>query len=79
MAETNLGARWMAAPVSADGSTLVALAQDGSAWSFPLSRSEWAQQACRIAGRNLTPTEWSQFVGDRPFVKVCPQYPLTAP
>ncbi|MDP9331257.1 MAG: AAA family ATPase [Actinomycetota bacterium] len=73
---TPLGARWMAAPVSADGSTLVAFAQDGSAWSFPLSRSEWAQQACRIAGRNLTPTEWSQFVGDRPFVKVCPQYPL---
>jgi hypothetical protein len=32
-------------------------------WS--LSPSVWAKQACKIAGRNITPGEWAKFIPDR--------------
>ena len=73
---TPLVARWMAAAVSPDGRTLAILAMDGNAWVFPSPSREWAQHACDVAGCNLTSTEWSQFVGDRPYAKVGPQYAL---
>ena len=32
--------------------------------------------ACRLAGRNLTPDEWNAFIGgNRPYRRTCPQYP----
>ena len=74
---TPLESRWMGASISPDGRSLAILAADGTAWIFPLSEGTWANQACRVASRNLTRTEWSQFIGDRPYAKVCPQYPLS--
>ena len=33
--------------------------------------------ACRIAGRNLSPTEWDTYIGDlAPYHATCPEYPL---
>jgi WD40 repeat protein len=34
------------------------------------------KQACTIANRNLTRSEWKQFVVDEPYGKVCPDLPL---
>jgi class 3 adenylate cyclase/WD40 repeat protein len=74
---TPLSANFVGASISADGRWLAALRQDGTAWTFPLSQQAWEQQACRAASRNLTPTEWRQFIGPtQPYAKVCPQYPL---
>ena len=33
----------------------------------------WVTQVCRFAGRDLTPAEWSRYVGDRPYQHVCAQ------
>ncbi|HXJ62677.1 MAG TPA: WD40 repeat domain-containing protein, partial [Actinomycetota bacterium] len=74
---TPLSANFVGASTSADGRWLAILRQDGTAWTFPLSQRVWEQQACRAASRNLTPTEWRQFIGPtQPYAKVCPQYPL---
>ena len=36
-----------------------------------------SEAACRIAGRNLSPTEWDTYVGDlAPYRTTCPQYPV---
>lgn len=32
--------------------------------------------ACRAAERNLTANKWRQYMGDRPYVKTCPGFPL---
>ena len=35
----------------------------------------WKTQACEIAGRNLTLTEWQWFMGDKPYKQTCLQWP----
>jgi WD40 repeat protein len=38
--------------------------------------SEWVRAACRIAGRNLTRTEWKQIVGGKvPYRRTCAEWP----
>jgi WD40 repeat protein len=38
--------------------------------------AEWARAACRAARRNLTRTEWTQFLGSGvPYERTCPQWP----
>jgi WD40 repeat protein len=37
--------------------------------------ADWAATACRIAGRNLTRTEWDQYFQGRPYHVTCPQWP----
>ena len=69
----------MMASVTPDGSQVSIASQLGTVWTFPLSPSAWNDDACLVAGRNLTPTEWAQFVGARRYEKVCPQYPLLTP
>jgi class 3 adenylate cyclase/WD40 repeat protein len=75
---TPLQAQFNGVSISPDGRWMAILAGDGTASTFPLSESVWAAQACRAASRNLTLTEWRQFVGAAPYVKVCPQYPVPA-
>ena len=55
--------------------TMLASASDDSTvrlWTIPGS---WLEQACQIAGRNLTAAEWKQYVGTGPYVRDCPGYP----
>jgi hypothetical protein len=33
------------------------------------------RRACRIANRNLTKTEWQQYLADEPYRKTCPELP----
>jgi WD40 repeat protein len=64
------------------GSTLVTLSDDGRLrlWDVatrkligaPLPASAWAAKACGIAHRNLTPGEWTEFLGRRRYRDVCP-------
>jgi hypothetical protein len=35
----------------------------------------WIQDACAVAGRNLTRAEWHQYLPDRPYRATCPNWP----
>jgi hypothetical protein len=42
-------------------------------WDF--NPQHWATLACTIAGRNLTQSEWKQYMPDRTYELTCPQLP----
>jgi WD40 repeat protein len=42
---------------------------------WELDLRAWRRRACEIAGRNLTSTEWDQYVGAEPYQKTCSQWP----
>lgn len=42
-------------------------------WS--LVPGEMVEGACRLAGRNLTRSEWATYFGDQGYRRTCPQYP----
>jgi WD40 repeat protein len=56
------------------GKTLVTSSWDGSLIFWDLRPSSWETKACGLAGRNLTRTEWDQFVGGA-YRRTCPQWP----
>ena len=62
---------------SPDGMLLAVPTPDGIAvWNYDVDT--WADIACTVAGRNLTPDEWKEF-GPRQHVTyraTCPQFPL---
>jgi hypothetical protein len=33
------------------------------------------KRACRVAGRNLTPEEWAQYLSGQMATKTCPEFP----
>ena len=37
--------------------------------------ANWVRTACSIAGRNLTRTEWRQYLPGQPYQRSCPQWP----
>ena len=46
---------------------------------WDLDPQHWEDAACRLAGRNLTPAEWEQYLGDlAPYRATCPSYPTDA-
>jgi len=57
---------------SPDGRTLVGTSFTGQAIIWNVTPAAWERQACQIAGRNLTRTEWAHFVGTKPYSRVCP-------
>lgn len=74
-----------ALPADSDESVLEGfLRPDGQAVAVNgrLGVAEWtldpevlADRACRLAGRNLTPTEWVTYMGDEPYRRTCLQHP----
>jgi WD40 repeat protein len=42
---------------------------------WELDPDEWQTTACQAAGRNLTRTEWDEYLGDEPYRATCPQWP----
>jgi WD40 repeat protein/DNA-binding SARP family transcriptional activator len=64
-------AGWGAAAFTPDGSRLVALFDDGDGVIWPVTLRAWLQHACSIAGRNLTPDEWSRYIGSARYERTC--------
>jgi WD40 repeat protein len=55
-----------------DGDSVLLAYEDGSAIEVATDPDMWIEHACRVAGRNLTETEWRDAFGDRPFHETCP-------
>ncbi|MFF7394224.1 helix-turn-helix domain-containing protein [Streptomyces scabiei] len=59
---------------SPDGGTLATASWDRTARLTPVPQ-QWAHELCRRAGRNLTRQEWTLYVDDTPYERLCPNYP----
>ncbi len=55
-----------------DDSTPVLADFDGTIQTWNLHPDAWIRAACDIAGRDLTPQEWSTVLPGRPPEHVCP-------
>ena len=55
-----------------DGHTLVIGLSDDRVFTWDTRVETWIEQACKIAGRNLTLDEWSEAFGSRPYRPTCP-------
>ena len=42
--------------------------------SYPLDSDQWLEDACQVAGRNLTRDEWASYVGGLPYQRTCSQW-----
>ena len=60
---------------SPDGKTL-ATGGNGGPRLWNLDFDSWPNQACRIANRNLTCAEWTQFIKDEEYRPTCKNLPL---
>jgi WD40 repeat protein len=58
--------------VTSDGGTALAIENRGQGIAWPLARGSWTAHACRVAGREFTAAEWTQFLPGRPSRPVCP-------
>jgi hypothetical protein len=45
--------------------------EEQRAWLWDLDPAHWAEQACSVADRQLTESEWRAFLPDRPFEPAC--------
>ena len=53
------------------GDRLLALVQTGEAFTWDLDPDRWSSQACRVANRHLTRSEWRAFLPERPYDPAC--------
>ena len=53
-----------------DGDLAIAHLEDTVKW--PMDPRKWMRFACQVAGRDLTPAEWSDVLPDREYRRVCP-------
>ena len=67
--------QWGNAQFTPDGSKLIVVYQDGSAFVWPVSLAAWQDHACAVAGRNFTHEEWSRYVSGHSYTRVCPGLP----
>jgi hypothetical protein len=58
---------------SSGGAALDVCLEDTSQ-RIDIDPESWRDQACEIAGRNLTMTEWRYFFGDKPYHLTCPRW-----
>ena len=50
---------------------LVGVTTDGAVQTYTLAVDDWIARACRVAGRELTPQEWHEFLSGYPYQEVC--------
>jgi hypothetical protein len=64
---------------SPDGASLALQSDDQHQTQITIwdtSVPSWLARACRVAGRNLTHEEWTQYVGpEQPYERTCPEWP----
>ena len=65
-----------AAAFSSDGRWFATGGVDGTTRLWNLRPEELVMAACRVAGRNLTATEWNLFFPGKPHSIACPEYPV---
>jgi hypothetical protein len=53
-----------------DGDLVITYLADAVKW--PMDPRAWERFACRVAGRDLTPAEWSDLLPDRDYRRTCP-------
>jgi WD40 repeat protein len=56
---------------SPDGRTIAATDTAGRVWLYPATAARWEAYACRLANRQLTRAEWSQFLPGHPYRQAC--------
>ncbi|WP_221469794.1 nSTAND1 domain-containing NTPase [Allocatelliglobosispora scoriae] len=59
---------------SPDGRTIATTSWDRTGRLTP-APDTWPRELCRRAGRNLTSSEWSVYVGPEPYRRLCPEFP----
>ena len=62
---------YLAADLSDDGSYLFVATAKRRAMRWTVDPAAWKQQACRVAGRELTAQEWREALPRQPFRRVC--------
>jgi WD40 repeat protein len=61
---------------SPNGHTLTSASRNGTIILWDLDPASLARKACRIAGRNMTREEWRQYMDDKPYRKICEEFPV---
>jgi hypothetical protein len=56
------------------GRALVTLHDDGRGYVWNVQPQAWANRACMIAGRTLTPTEWHDALPERGYAPACARH-----
>jgi WD40 repeat protein len=57
--------------LSLDGRRLLLTHADGRGALYDVDPESWAQRACTLANRTLTPEEWEEFLPGRPYDPAC--------
>jgi WD40 repeat protein/DNA-binding SARP family transcriptional activator len=70
---------FVAAAISRDGAHLYALPTTTNGVRLALSPEAWKDEACAVAGRELTAREWADALPARDYVPVCPKTTLSGP
>jgi WD40 repeat protein/tRNA A-37 threonylcarbamoyl transferase component Bud32 len=65
------GSRRADIDLSPDGRELLMTAADGRGALWDVDPESWAQRACRLANRTLTPDEWEEVLPGRPYEPAC--------
>jgi WD40 repeat protein len=63
--------RWGMAAFDATGHTLATAFQDGTVLLWDVDPLSWLERACAVAGRDLTPQEWDEFLPGRHYQPPC--------
>ena len=58
--------------ISAGVTRLIAYSRNNEILSWQLDLDSWVTAACQIANRNLTPEEWKNYLGEKPYLETCP-------